>query len=675
MATLLAKTSSRGFITVKLLTALLAATLLLPSTNAATYPNCPLTGKPPTVPTVPPTRCVGASNLSCCAACSDINFAVQALAVNVTAAVEAAAQGLIDVSTVPNSICPIMKGNEMCERLVEQLACAVQCNPDSGIYLTGKPGKYMLQICTDHGQAIYDACSSLEVAGIVVADFFTTPDDIIQQLLVPLVAQQIPGFNATVTKTACYAGPTLVPVTPLCCDPLTIPATCPPGAVNMTAAKNVSGRPLDPAICADFPYSNATMPFPPNASPPTPSAPAPLPPAPAPSPPAPAPAPTTAAPPPSPASPPPSTVSPSPPSASPPPNPVPSSPPPPPKAAGAGGVSVAAAVLPLLMVVLMAGVPCAAPLRSCAEFFPRVRSRRPRSRQGEAERTGARAEGGGCGRLRRWSQGVVRPVRAAAPHTVEGRRRGKGNGGKSGGLKGEGAGLREKGRDLEREWEAGRTCNALLNAPLSAPLSAPSPSHVQTYPAMCPFLPHISFRSHSPSCALPGGEEGEFAGRGEWGQCGGASRLTGGEEHPSLSPPHLLMCTPTFPLFPYFFSLPCMSVDPCSSCYLRSHSPSSALPDGHAPPNASPFRPAFMHCAQYLAQVYQGALPSAAMRRIGFPWSPTLVRRTLAEVAGMLEAAQLALEHGPPVCSTAGGRLHRRRGGMEMGGGGEEGVW
>ncbi|CAI7887535.1 unnamed protein product, partial [Closterium sp. NIES-53] len=616
-------------------------------------------------------------------------------------------------------ICPIMKGNEMCERLVEQLACAVQCNPDSGIYLTGKPGKYMLQICTDHGQAIYDACSSLEVAGIVVADFFTTPDDIIQQLLVPLVAQQIPGFNATVTKTACYAGPTLVPVTPLCCDPLTIPATCPPGAVNMTAAKNVSGRPLDPAICADFPYSNATMPFPPNASPPTPSAPAPLPPAPAPSPPAPAPAPTTAAPPPSPASPPPSpaspppsTVSPSPPSASPPPNPVPSSPPPPPKAAGAGGVSVAAAVLPLLMFIFQ--LPSNPHSQPRARTFshphyshvsrdscdPRAPSRcscasrpwpRAQSTMGSESllvilpfRQSAKPARHRPRPLRvpqalRCAAPLLRGVFSARPQSSPAESAGRGGADgrarRGGGVRAAAQMVAGCGRDLEREWEAGRTCNALLNAPLSAPLSAPSPSHVQTYPAMCPFLPHISFRSHSPSCALPGGEEGEFAGRGEWGQCGGASRLTGGEEHPSLSPPHLLMCTPTFPLFPYFFSLPCMSVDPCSSCYLRSHSPSSALPDGHAPPNASPFRPAFMHCAQYLAQVYQGALPSAAMRRIGFPWSPTLVRRTLAEVAGMLEAAQLALEHGPPVCSTAGGRLHRRRGGMEMGGGGEEGVW
>ncbi|CAI7781094.1 unnamed protein product [Closterium sp. NIES-53] len=166
-----------------------------------------------------------------------------------------------------------------------------------------------------------------------------------------------------VQDTKCYSlGDTLIPVIPLSCDPLTIPATCPPGEVNMTAAKGVSGRPLDPAICAHFPYSNATRPFPDplsgNINAPYPYTPAPVPPAPAPalSPPTPSPpAPITSAPPSS-------VVSPSPPSASRPPvGPSPS--PPPSKAAGARGVSLAAAVLPLLAVVLMAG--SASPESSC----------------------------------------------------------------------------------------------------------------------------------------------------------------------------------------------------------------------------------------------------------------------------------------------------------------------
>ncbi|CAI5952287.1 unnamed protein product [Closterium sp. NIES-65] len=193
-------------------------------------------------------------------------------------------------------------------------------------------------------------------------DVLISPEDMLHMLLVPLVAQHIPGFNATFTDTACYSGPPVIPVLPLCCDPLTIPATCLPGAVNMTAAKGVAGRPLDPAMCAHFPYSNATWPFPDtlgnDINAPYPYTPTPLPPAPVPvpSPPAPALSPPTSSPPaPITGAPPPSVVPPSPPSAPPPPaGPSPS--PPPPKAEGPSGVSLAAAVLLLLMVVLMVEV-------------------------------------------------------------------------------------------------------------------------------------------------------------------------------------------------------------------------------------------------------------------------------------------------------------------------------
>ncbi|CAI5497988.1 unnamed protein product [Closterium sp. Naga37s-1] len=102
----------------------------------------------------------------------------------------------------------------------------------------------------------------------------------------------------------------------------------------------------------------------------------------------------------------------------------------------------------------------------------------------------------------------------------------------------------------------------------------------------------------------------------------------------TLTPPSLLLPHPC--CFPF--------LHPLSSLSLALHHPLALQ----------------VHCEQYLAQVCQGALPSAAMRRIGFPWSPTLVRRTLAEVAGTLETAQLALEHGL-ACSTAGGTHHAFR--------------
>jgi acetoin utilization deacetylase AcuC-like enzyme len=61
-----------------------------------------------------------------------------------------------------------------------------------------------------------------------------------------------------------------------------------------------------------------------------------------------------------------------------------------------------------------------------------------------------------------------------------------------------------------------------------------------------------------------------------------------------------------------------------------------------------------VHDAQYVQDFCAGTLPAASLRRIGLPWSPVLVERTLAEVAGTLLTAELALEYGL-ACNTAGG--------------------
>jgi acetoin utilization deacetylase AcuC-like enzyme len=66
------------------------------------------------------------------------------------------------------------------------------------------------------------------------------------------------------------------------------------------------------------------------------------------------------------------------------------------------------------------------------------------------------------------------------------------------------------------------------------------------------------------------------------------------------------------------------------------------------------------HCPEYVAAFCAGTLPAEAMRRVGFPWSPVLVERTLAEVSGTLLTAELALAHGL-ACNTAGGTHHAHR--------------
>lgn len=52
------------------------------------------------------------------------------------------------------------------------------------------------------------------------------------------------------------------------------------------------------------------------------------------------------------------------------------------------------------------------------------------------------------------------------------------------------------------------------------------------------------------------------------------------------------------------------------------------------------------HDAEYVRRFLDGTLDRAVIRRIGFPWSEGLVRRTLASVGGSLAAAEDAMQYG-----------------------------
>lgn len=65
-----------------------------------------------------------------------------------------------------------------------------------------------------------------------------------------------------------------------------------------------------------------------------------------------------------------------------------------------------------------------------------------------------------------------------------------------------------------------------------------------------------------------------------------------------------------------------------------------------AAPFADPAVIELAHDAIYVRDFLNGALPDAAIRRIGFPWSEALVKRTLASVGGTLSAACDAFNSG-----------------------------
>lgn len=68
-----------------------------------------------------------------------------------------------------------------------------------------------------------------------------------------------------------------------------------------------------------------------------------------------------------------------------------------------------------------------------------------------------------------------------------------------------------------------------------------------------------------------------------------------------------------------------------------------------------------VHDPAYIAGFLSGTLTPQAIRRIGFPWSESLVQRTLCSVGGTLAAASDALQHGYGGV-LAGGTHHAFRG-------------
>jgi acetoin utilization deacetylase AcuC-like enzyme len=82
--------------------------------------------------------------------------------------------------------------------------------------------------------------------------------------------------------------------------------------------------------------------------------------------------------------------------------------------------------------------------------------------------------------------------------------------------------------------------------------------------------------------------------------------------------------------------------------------------DFHPAPLAVPGDIELVHDPAYVAAFLEGTLPRDQVRRIGFPWSEGLVRRTLASVGGTLAAAGLALETGAGA-TLAGGTHHAFR--------------
>lgn len=83
----------------------------------------------------------------------------------------------------------------------------------------------------------------------------------------------------------------------------------------------------------------------------------------------------------------------------------------------------------------------------------------------------------------------------------------------------------------------------------------------------------------------------------------------------------------------------------------------ATLDQFHVPLTATQETLELVHDRAYVESYLTGTIDPRAMRRIGFPWSASLVHRTCTALGGTLLATDLALSHGL-ACNTAGGTHH-----------------
>ncbi|MBK6457757.1 MAG: histone deacetylase [Gemmatimonadetes bacterium] len=77
----------------------------------------------------------------------------------------------------------------------------------------------------------------------------------------------------------------------------------------------------------------------------------------------------------------------------------------------------------------------------------------------------------------------------------------------------------------------------------------------------------------------------------------------------------------------------------------------------HEPPRVTRAQLLRVHTPEYVDRLTSGTMTAAEVRRLGFPWSPDLVERSLRAVGGTCEAVRTALELGVAM-NLAGGTHH-----------------
>eukprot|EP00475_Leptophrys_vorax_P029193 TRINITY_DN4265_c0_g1_i2.p1 TRINITY_DN4265_c0_g1~~TRINITY_DN4265_c0_g1_i2.p1 ORF type:complete len:314 (-),score=-10.39 TRINITY_DN4265_c0_g1_i2:36-977(-) len=207
--------------------------------DASSYPLCPYTKAPPVKSNLTFTRCVGATQYTCCPDCYDIKLALLAVSANGSGILNQISAGLGAVLAGKDiQLCSMFVGNTPCQMHLEQVVCANGCDPESGNFLkiVNNNTRGILSVCSDYSSIVYDSCKELPLPGFgIMADFFPTKELFMTKLFGAVIGL-IGNLNYTVrvkqSTEGCYNGPKALPAKPICCDPLKVPKTCPRNTVS-----------------------------------------------------------------------------------------------------------------------------------------------------------------------------------------------------------------------------------------------------------------------------------------------------------------------------------------------------------------------------------------------------------------------------------------------------------
>ncbi|GJP54342.1 hypothetical protein CLOM_g13442 [Closterium sp. NIES-68] len=218
------------------------------------YPPCPFTEQRPAKPNVTMTRCVDAAAWACCADCTDASNSLHGLTANQTVVLEMLKPEIVTIiGNKDVQQCAMFKGFDACSYDLEQLYCAITCNPDAGTYVNASSATSgVLAVCDAYATSVFNDCKDVPMMGQATLGSLLSNKDVFIKLVFSLLFARFSGINVTVNvfpqgASGCYNGPKALPPKPVCCDSFTNTPGCNFKKDPLLAP--YVGRILDPNAC------------------------------------------------------------------------------------------------------------------------------------------------------------------------------------------------------------------------------------------------------------------------------------------------------------------------------------------------------------------------------------------------------------------------------------------